>query len=61
MNPFTGQTISKKYWNGGYLKECETIHVENRETRKILQHRHYEFFKFAGNYCSRDLKYDSDS
>ncbi|KAF5617813.1 tol [Fusarium sp. NRRL 52700] len=61
MNPYMGRTISRKYWDGGYLKECGTLHAGSRETHKMLRHRHHELFKLAENYCSRDLTFDSDS
>ncbi|RSM04341.1 hypothetical protein CEP52_006941 [Fusarium oligoseptatum] len=61
MNPYTGRTIPRKYWDGGYLKECGTLHVESHETQKMLQHRHHELLKLAEKYCSRELTLDSDS
>lgn len=61
MNPYTGRTIPSKYWDGGYLKECGTLHVGSRETHKMLRHRHHELLKLAEKYCSRELTFDSDS
>ncbi|CAG9994492.1 unnamed protein product [Clonostachys byssicola] len=61
MNLYTSRTILKKYWDGGYLKECGTLLAGTRETDKMLQHRHHELFKLAENYASRKLTFDFDS
>ncbi|KAK7221345.1 hypothetical protein V2G26_009348 [Clonostachys chloroleuca] len=61
MNLYMGRTISRKYWDGGYLKECGTLHAGSRKTDKMVQHRHNELLKLVENYCSRELTFDFDS
>ncbi|KAF4996593.1 hypothetical protein FDECE_12362 [Fusarium decemcellulare] len=61
MNPYSVRTISRKYWDGGYLKECGTLHVGSRKTHKMLRHRHHELLKLAEQYSSRELTFDCDS